>query len=175
MAMHCRARRDVWHIALPWGFCYAELMMTPRGSTRRESLSPLRKGAGDRGGLLGLGTWLFPKPFDNVSSLLYLGTFLLFLYDGYRHNYGRSLEWGSTVVVAVALFALLLADRWDFWFYEGAAPNRIAALLLATRMVLIEVVAQLDAFSFSAFLYLVVPFMGFLYLGMRLCYLLAGF
>ncbi|MFL5734548.1 MAG: sensor histidine kinase [Chloroflexia bacterium] len=120
-------------------------------------------------------TWLFPKPFDNVSSLLYLGTFLLFLYDGYRHNYGRSLEWGPTVVVGMALFALLLADRWDFWFYEGSAPNHIAALLLAARIVLIEIVAQLDAFSFSAFLYLVVPFMGFLYLGMRLCLLLAGF
>src|SRR3954452_3214150 len=106
-----------------------------RGEVGGHPQTPGKEGPAPRGrSRLGLVTWLFPKPFDNVSSLLYLGTFLLFLYDGYRHNYGRSLEWGSTVVVAVALFALLLADRWDFWFYEGAAPNRIAALLLATRM-----------------------------------------
>lgn len=117
---------------------------------------------------------LFPKPFDMVSSLLYMGALGLFFYDGWAHNYGRGLEWIPSLIVTTAILALLALERWDCWFYAGSPPARPSAIIFVSRMVLIEIVAQLDGFSFSPFLYLVIPFSGFLYRGMRLCYMLAA-
>lgn len=119
-------------------------------------------------------TTLFPKPFDLVASLLYLGALVLFFYDGWAGNNGRRLEWIPSIIVTAAIITLLGLERWEQWFYGGHAPRRISAAIFLSRMALIEVVAQLDNFSFSAFLYLVIPFNGFLYRGMRLCYTLAG-
>lgn len=117
---------------------------------------------------------IFPKPFDLVSTILYLGALGLFFYDGFMGNYGRHLEVLPSVIVCLAIGALLALERWEWWLYSDSVPPRVSAATFVLRLALIEVVAQLDNFSFSPFLYLVIPFSAFLYKGMRFCYLMAG-
>ncbi len=116
---------------------------------------------------------LFPKPFDLVSTLLYLGAISLYFFDRVMGNYGWQLEWVPSILVVIAIVALLVLERWEWWFFGDAVPPRVSALTFVSRMALIEVVAQIDNFSFSPFLYLVIPFSAFLYKGMRFCYLMA--
>ena len=118
--------------------------------------------------------WLIPKPFDAVSSLLYLGVLALFFYERLQGLYSHPLIPGQGVLISGAVLALLLIDRGESWFYGAAPPVQIAAVLFAARVVLIECVAQLDDFSFSPFLYLLLPFTASLYFGMRVCYAVAG-
>src|SRR5207248_365536 len=72
--------------------------------------------------LSALYTWLFPKPFDLVSTLLYLGALGLFFYDGWAGNFGRQLEWAESIAITLAVIALLALERWDCWFYDGSPP-----------------------------------------------------
>src|SRR5207244_3944191 len=62
------------------------------------------------------------------------------------------------------------AERQSKW----SPPVRVAVGLLGLRVVLIEVVAQLDQFSFSPVLYLIVPFYASMYFSMRVSYWVAG-
>ncbi|HMA34086.1 MAG TPA: sensor histidine kinase [Chloroflexia bacterium] len=118
--------------------------------------------------------WLIPKPFDVVTTLLYLGTLLLFFYERLQGLYGHPLVWWQAVLIVAAILALLLVDRVEGWRYGEAVPARVAQLLFVTRLVLIEIVAQLDDFSFSPFLYLLIPFTAALYFGVRVGYGVAG-
>ena len=118
--------------------------------------------------------WLFPKPFDVVSSVLYVGTLILFFYDRLRGAYGHPLIGWQAVLITGAIAGLLVVDRVEFWRYGETPPARVAAALLLLRAVLIEIVAQLDDFSFSPFLYLVIPFTAALYFSSRVGYSLAA-
>ncbi|HEY5002747.1 MAG TPA: histidine kinase dimerization/phosphoacceptor domain-containing protein, partial [Ktedonobacteraceae bacterium] len=109
--------------------------------------------------------WILPKPFDLVSSMLYLavvGTF--FTYDVCAC---APLPWriSKSIVLVSCVGALLFIDRWEYWRYGEEPPARSALLLLAIRILLIEVIAQIDHFNFSPFLYLMPPFLACLSFG----------
>jgi len=109
--------------------------------------------------------WILPKPFDLVSSMLYLavvGTF--FTYDVCTC---APLPWriSKSIVLVSCVGALLFIDRWEYWRYGEEPPARSALLLLAIRILLIEVIAQIDHFNFSPFLYLMPPFLACLSFG----------
>ncbi len=122
----------------------------------------------------GLWAWLFPRPFDSVSATLYLGTWALFFYDRLRGAYGHPFIGWQAVLITVATGILLAVDRVEYGRWGDAPPPRVAMGLLLLRIGLIEVVAQLDDFSFSPFLYMIIPFTASLYFGTRLSYALAG-
>jgi signal transduction histidine kinase len=142
-------------------------------------------------------TWLFPKPFTVVSTLLYLGILALYFHDRLVLALSSVQTNGSTtavqpnsashpptlpaaswqwneVIAAGAVIALLAIDRIEYRLFGDKPTVRIAVGMLLLRVALIEVVAQLDQFSFSPVLYLIVPFYASLYFGMRASYWIAA-
>src|SRR5947208_1251736 len=114
-------------------------------------------------------SWLFPRPFTAVSTLLYLGILALFFYgrlvEAYRAGLSRvtgpvserevsspraaaspvTWHWNEAVAVG-AVLALLAIDRVEYRLFGETPRVRVAVGLLGLRVVLIEVVAQLDQF-----------------------------
>ncbi|HEU5379120.1 MAG TPA: sensor histidine kinase [Ktedonobacteraceae bacterium] len=111
--------------------------------------------------------WLIPKPFDLVSTLLYLGVLGPFLYSFFTGSgYSPPRVWWQTAVMAINSALLLGIDRWEFHLYgERKTPIKVATLFLCARIVLIETLCWLDQFKFSPSLYLIVLFLGCLYFG----------
>src|SRR5439155_1208659 len=107
-----------------------------------------------------------PGPFTLVSTLLYLGILALFFYGRLvveSQNAGPNtasgpanlshpvvavpVTWHWNEVLAVcAVLVLLAVDRVEFRFFGDMPPAGGAVGLLGLRVVLIEVVAQLDQF-----------------------------
>lgn len=112
-------------------------------------------------------TWLLvPKPFDLVSSSLYIALLMTFFAFGCDCVF----SWWHVTLLIGCICVLLLVDRLEYWFYGEETPARTALVLLLTRIILIEAVAQLDNFNFSPFLYLIPPFLACLYFGNKVSY-----
>lgn len=118
--------------------------------------------------------WLMPKFFDAVLASLYLGVLAHYLYrqicSCFPHRSFLSsiglLPWPEIILTIGCILVLLSVDRIEYWRYRNDTPPVNAAiLLLGTRVVLIEAVAQLEGFVFSPFLYLVPPLLACLYFG----------
>src|SRR5450631_1079059 len=108
--------------------------------------------------------WIVPKQFDLVTSLLYISVpFLSILVasDSPVHQ----VSWWQLLLMIMAVVILLSIDRFEYYFYEESTPRNVACMLLVVRIVLIELVAQLDGFRFSPFLYLMIPLLASLYFG----------
>lgn len=119
--------------------------------------------------------WLIPKPFDVVSTALYISVLGMYFYDIVQDCGCYMLHtWWATALIICATALLLSIDRVEYWFYGEETPPRMAILLLIARIVLIEIVSQIDHFRFSPFLYLILPFLACLYFGQVVGYLLAG-
>ncbi len=145
-------------------------MQTYTTSAKASTTRATNTGAKQRMGWTG---WLFPKPFTVVATLLYIGILALYFRDRlFGTNVGQP-QWNEALA-AGAVLGLLLIDRIEYRFFGDTPPTRIAAGLLLLRVVLIEVIAQLDQFSFSPVLYLIVPFYASLYFGMKPSYYVAG-
>src|SRR5215471_2853062 len=110
--------------------------------------------------------WLIPKPFDLVSSLLYIGVLVPYLYSfATQSGYYPPLALWQAALMTVTSVALLAVDRIEYFFYGDETPRRAAVFLLLTRIVFIEVLCWLDQFRFTPFLYLIVIFLACLYFG----------
>jgi signal transduction histidine kinase len=125
---------------------------------------------------MSLKKWLIPKPFDWVSTLLYLSVLLLYFY--YRTplmacGCGGNAELGGAMVFLT--FCLLGIDRVEYWRYGERSPRGVAIGLLALRLLLIEFVSRIDGFRFSSFLYLVPPYIAFQALSNTLSWGFTGF
>lgn len=120
--------------------------------------------------------WLIPKPVDLVTSAFYLSVpiFFWFYSVSVEHRSTSALLWKEAIISGAALI-LLGIDRLEYWCYGEVTPTRTAAILLAVRILFIELIAELDSFRFSPFLYLIVPFLTVLYFGDRPGYALAAF
>lgn len=116
--------------------------------------------------------WLIARPFDLVSTPLYLSVPLLYWYFD-RNNKG-DFSWQRLALMGAATLALLLIERAEYWRYQETTPRKAALGLLLARAILIEIVAQLDYFRFSPFLYLLIPFHASLYFGSLVSYGLAA-
>ncbi len=118
--------------------------------------------------------WLIPRPFDLMSSLLYIGVLVPFLYSFVTQTgYNPALTSWQAVLMIVTIVLLLGVDRLEYRLYGEETPPRAAIFMLAARIALIEVVAWLDQIKYSPFLYLIVPFLACLYFGEIVGYCLA--
>ena len=118
--------------------------------------------------------WLIPKPFDLVSSVLYLSVMAGFFYNLLS---GREYDiaWWQVPLMVFTTLALLSVDRLEYWRYGEETPTRAAVYFLLARIILIEVVTWLDHLDLSPFLYLIVPFLACLYFGYAAGYVFTGF
>ncbi len=108
--------------------------------------------------------WLVPKQFDLVTSLLYISVPVLSaLFVSDRSS--LPLSWWQLLLMIVAVVSLLSVDRCEYYFYGEITPHKVAFMLMVVRIVLIELVSQLDEFRFSPFLYLMVPLLVSLSFG----------
>ncbi|MGH2479388.1 MAG: hypothetical protein ACRDHW_07020, partial [Ktedonobacteraceae bacterium] len=75
--------------------------------------------------------WLIPKPFDLVSSMLYIGALVPYLYSFVTQSgYTPPLALWQAVLMTVTTIALLAIDRVEYFFYGEETPPRAAASLL---------------------------------------------
>src|SRR6266702_1818975 len=118
--------------------------------------------------------WLIPKPFDLVSSSLYLCVMAGFFYN-LLYGRGYPIAWWQVPLMVCTTLALLSVDRLEYWRYGEETPARAAVYFLLARVILIEAVTWLDHLDLSPFLYLIVPFLACLYFGYAAGYLLVGF
>lgn len=110
--------------------------------------------------------WLLPRPFDLVSSLLYLGVPAPFLYSFFTHSgYTPLLVGWQAVLMLVAVAILLGIDRLEYHLYGEETPRKAAVWLFIARVVLIEIACWLDQFKYSPFLYLILLFLACVYFG----------
>ncbi|GHO94703.1 hypothetical protein KSF_047510 [Reticulibacter mediterranei] len=119
--------------------------------------------------------WFIPRPFDVVSSFLYPSVLGMYFYNLLSNCGCKAVMHSEQAIVlsVVATLLLLCIDRMEYWRYGEETPRKTAIGLLIARAVLIETVAQIDHFSFSPFLYLILPLLACLYFGMRTGYALA--
>lgn len=110
--------------------------------------------------------WLIPKPFDLVSSLLYIGALVPYLYSfATQTGYTPPIAWWQAAFMTVTTIALLVVDRVEYFFYGEETPPRAAASFLVMRIVFIEVLSLLDHFEYTPFLYLIASYLACLYFG----------
>jgi len=118
--------------------------------------------------------WLVPKPFDLVSSLLYIGVLVPYLYSfATQSGYNPPVALWQAALMIVSIVALLAVDRVEYFFYREETPTRAAIFLLLTRIVFIEILSWLDQFRYTPFLYFIVLFLACLYFGELAGYCLA--
>ncbi|QBD79981.1 sensor histidine kinase [Ktedonosporobacter rubrisoli] len=128
--------------------------------------------------------WLAPKPFDWVSSALYLGILAISYFKLFTRCscIAASEAIGVTVAITLAIVILLSIDRLEYYWFKEETPKRAAITLLVLRILLIEGITQLERFYFvplnyAIMLYLIPPYLATLYFGARAGYwiaLLAG-
>jgi signal transduction histidine kinase len=128
--------------------------------------------------------WLAPKPFDWVSSSLYLGILVISYFKlGIKCPCVSQMgAIGLTVTITIVILVLLSIDRMEYRWYGEEPPKRVAIVLLVIHILLIEGVVQLERFYFfplnyAAMLYLIPPYLATLSFGHRIGFwiaLLAG-
>ncbi len=120
------------------------------------------------------GWWLVSRPFDLVSSLLYMGVLVPYVYSFITQSgYDTPLVGWQVALMVATILALLVVDRVEYFFYGEVTPFRAGIGFLITRIVLIEIVTLLDRFQYSPFLYLIAPFLACLYFNELVSYGLA--
>lgn len=101
--------------------------------------------------------WLYvfaPRPFDGVQWFLYAAVMINFI----TVSCACDFSWPKVNGLLAAITALFAIDRWEHARYKGVPPTRVAVVILLLRIALIEVVAQIDGFDISSFLYVLLPF-----------------
>lgn len=110
--------------------------------------------------------WLVPRPFDLMSSLLYIGVLAPYLYSVVRQSGDDwPSRWWQAALMFVMTCMLLGTDRLEYFLYGEETPQRAAIYFLVARIVFIEVLSSLDHFNYTPFLYFVVLFLAYLSFG----------
>src|SRR5258708_4858100 len=143
--------------------------------TTKKTLAHIKSSSTDQPYRRGGGTWwLVPRPFALMSSLLYIGVLVPFLYSFVpQTGYNPALTSWQAVLMIVTIVLLLGVDRLEYRLYGEETRPRAAIFMMAARIALIEVVTWLDKIQYSPFLYLIVPFLACLYFGEIVGYCLA--
>jgi signal transduction histidine kinase len=119
--------------------------------------------------------WLVPRPFDLMSSLLYLGVLIPYLYSfATQTGYDPPLRWWQAAFMIAITCILLSVDRIEYFLYGDETPKGAAVCFLVARVVFIEVLSWLDQFKYTPFLYFIVLFLACLYFGELVSYALGA-
>jgi signal transduction histidine kinase len=113
--------------------------------------------------------WLMPKPFDWLSSSLYIGIFVVAIVPGPP----RIALWQIPLLVGIIL-ALFLIDRLEYWRYGERVLLRAAVLLFTLRIAFFICIILLEGFNFTPFLFLIPPYLAVMYFGDRAGYVTAA-
>jgi signal transduction histidine kinase len=119
----------------------------------------------ERGWLL----WLAPRPFALVSSTVYLLLTSILLGLCLICDPGQ----GGTLIAGL-LLVLLALDRIDFWLYGETPPLAAGIVFIAARLLIIEMIAQFGGVWPAMWLYGLLPYIAYLYFGLRGAYLLGA-
>lgn len=114
--------------------------------------------------------WLAPRSLDRIFLFVYLGTLFLLVYAWIIPHHVTPFPWFNLGGVMAAILGLIGIDRWEYWRYGTVgAPMRLAILLLALRVGLIELVQLFDdsVFLVTGLLYLNLPFTAALAFGIN--------
>ena len=121
--------------------------------------------------------WLAPRPFDAVTTSIYIAMVLMDLaWNGGDHWNGNAdtlLSWRSLLWVAIAL-ALISLDRIDYWLFGEVPPTRAGILFLALRFLLIAAVGLTAGPWYTLWLFPFLVHTGFSYFGIRGGYIMAA-
>ncbi len=127
--------------------------------------------------------WLISRPFDWISTPIYLACCGSLLYFTEQPGVTRSeILWWQTIMVVAATLILLGLDRYEYFFWGEQIPFRAAISCLVGRAGLVQLITMVNPNEISFFLYLVIPFAALIYFGNRVavgvgiivCLLLAG-
>ena len=93
--------------------------------------------------------FLIPNRVAIVTSAAYVSVPIFFwVYNVYAaHSTDPMLLWKEATIIGVTLL-LLSIDRLEYWHFGDITPAGTAAALLITRILFIEIIAQLDSFKF---------------------------
>ena len=114
--------------------------------------------------------WIIPYPFAWVSTSLYLGVLILFVYYEQFQETPHVDVYERLAAMILVILVMLLLDR-----IEHRLPASTALGLIVLRLIGIEAIAQLDDFNFSPYLYLFSPFFAWMSGGSRVAYAVAVF
>lgn len=114
--------------------------------------------------------WLAPRPFDAVTTSIYIAMVLMDLAwsggDDWNGNTDTLLSWRSLLWVVLAL-ALISLDRIDYWLFGEVPPTRAGILFLALRFLLIVAVGLTAGPWYTLWLFPFLVHTGFSYFGNR--------
>jgi signal transduction histidine kinase len=109
--------------------------------------------------------WIAPRPFDVVTTALYLFIFIGNLADGY----GTSGFW-EHFAVGVLTLSLILTDRLEYLFFGDRPPITAGIFLLALRLAAWGVFFLGFGLWYVNMLIILVPHFCFVYFGVRAGY-----
>jgi signal transduction histidine kinase len=120
-------------------------------------------------------SWLMPRPWDYVSTLLTIGVVAVhfFLHLGNICPICGRFMLPDLILLVGGAVLLLTLDRVEYWHYGETPPKRTAAALFLLRTLLIIVISIADNFNLSLFLFLFIPFTSFPVFGAGVSYGLA--
>jgi signal transduction histidine kinase len=105
-----------------------------------------------------------------VTLLLGGASLLALLFQNYGQTYGSALGTGFVAVVTVLLLAL---DTIISRHYGEQPPRRIAIGAVVLHILLVETITLVDGLTYTAILYLTLPFPAFFLVGQRAGFLVS--
>jgi hypothetical protein len=146
-------------------------LRTPKGIDVQSAvtLPPSHDGPVSRGRTRSrLAVLLAPRPFDIISTAVYLGVLLMDL--GWPDS-GEDLLTGRSVMFAAAVLGLLALDRLDYVMFGEVPPRTAAAVFLALRVMLLAIIGVVMGTWYLLWLVPVITYIVFNYFGRRAGYL----
>lgn len=111
-------------------------------------------------------SWLISKPFDWISTPMYIGAGLSVVYDrDFLGEYSVALQWWQMLLVAIATITLLGIDRYEYHCWGENTPRNAAIVLFLIRFGLVQLISFVNPNEITFFMYLIIPFMALLYFG----------
>ncbi|HEX2916585.1 MAG TPA: sensor histidine kinase [Chloroflexia bacterium] len=111
-------------------------------------------------------SWLISKPFDWISTPLYLGACSSLIYDrNPLGNKNQEFQWWQIGVVVMATLTLLFMDRYEYRYWGEETPKRVALGYFLLRVGLVALISWVNPNEITYFMYVIIPFSALLHFG----------